>query len=84
MRARLDIGPVKPWQQRGDIIRIDAKEGTISVNLSDAELAERRKNWSPPDYTKLAGALQKYAASVGPANLGAVTHAGNVQWAREE
>ncbi len=70
--------------QTGDIIRIDAKEGTISVNLSDTELVERRKAWSPPDYTKLAGALQKYAASVGPANLGAVTHAGNVQWAREE
>ncbi|MEK9679245.1 MAG: dihydroxy-acid dehydratase [Rhodospirillaceae bacterium] len=70
--------------QTGDIIRIDAKEGTISVNLSDTELVERREAWSPPDYTKLAGALQKYAASVGPANLGAVTHAGNVQWAREE
>jgi dihydroxy-acid dehydratase len=78
-----DGGPIG-LIQTGDIIRIDAKEGTISVNLSDDELAERRKVWNAPDYTKLAGALQKYAASVGPANLGAVTHAGNVQWAREE
>jgi dihydroxy-acid dehydratase len=67
----------------GDIIRIDASAGTISVNLTDEELEARRKNWFPPDFTKLAGALQKYAATVGPANLGAVTHAGNVKWERE-
>ena len=70
--------------QTGDIIRIDAEAGTISVDLTDEELEARRKNWSPPDFTKLAGALQKYAAMVGQANLGAVTHAGNVQWEREE
>jgi len=68
----------------GDIIRIDAAAGTISVDLTDEELQSRRENWSPPDFTKLAGALQKYAATVGPANLGAVTHAGNVQWERED
>jgi len=32
----------------------------------------------------LAGALQKYSSTVGPANLGAVTHSGNVQWEVEE
>ncbi len=68
----------------GDVIRIDGGTRTIDVKLSDDELAERRKEWIPPDQTKLAGALQKYAATVGPANLGAVTHAGNVQWEVEE
>ena len=53
------------------------------MNITIKKLEERRANWSPPDFTKLAGALQKYAAAVGPANLGAVTHAGNVQWERE-
>jgi dihydroxy-acid dehydratase len=66
--------------ENGDIIRIDAGAASISVLLTDAELAKRRKNWTPPDTAKLAGALQKYADAVGPANLGAVTHAGNVQW----
>ena len=70
--------------ETGDIIRIDGCERTIDVNISDEEMNERRKKWTPPDASKLAGALQKYAATVGPANLGAVTHAGNVQWDVEE
>ena len=70
--------------ETGDIIRIDGGERTIDVKISDEEMNERRKKWTPPDTSKLAGALQKYAATVGPANLGAVTHAGNVQWDVEE
>lgn len=68
----------------GDIIRIDAQARTIDVDLSDEEMEARRQAWTPPDQSKLAGALQKYAVTVGPANLGAVTHAGNVQWEVEE
>ena len=67
----------------GDIIRIDAVTGTINVNLTKNELKARRKNWSPPVVSGLAGALQKYASNVGQANMGAVTHMGNVQWERE-
>ena len=70
--------------ETGDIIRIDGGERSIDVKISDEEMNERRKKWTPPDTSKLAGALQKYAATVGPANLGAVTHAGNVQWDVEE
>ena len=70
--------------ETGDIIRIDGGERSIDVKISDEEMNERRKKWTPPDASKLAGALQKYAATVGPANLGAVTHAGNVQWDVEE
>jgi dihydroxy-acid dehydratase len=32
----------------------------------------------------LAGALEKYAAQVGSAHLGAVTHSGNLQWELEQ
>jgi dihydroxy-acid dehydratase len=60
----------------GDTIEIDAKAGTLSVQVSDAELAKRRKAWQLPARPRLTGALEKYAALVGPAHLGAVTHSG--------
>ena len=66
--------------ENGDIVRIDATRRTIEVALPAAELAARRARWRPPERGRLAGALQKYAATVGPAHLGAVTHAGQVEW----
>jgi dihydroxy-acid dehydratase len=61
----------------GDVITIDAIKGEISVALSDAELAERKKAWKGPRETLYAsGALWKYAQLVGPTNKGAVTHPG--------
>jgi dihydroxy-acid dehydratase len=74
------IGLIK----NGDIITIDGNKRTINVKVSNQELAKRRKKWTQPDLANLAGSLQKYAMSVGPANLGAVTHSGNVQWVREK
>jgi dihydroxy-acid dehydratase len=71
----------------GDIIEIDASPGvnTITVGLSDDELDDRRRTRqqqtsAPP----LGGLLEKYAATVGPANKGAVTHSGNVDWPWDE
>jgi dihydroxy-acid dehydratase len=60
----------------GDIIRIDADQGTLDVKISDAELAERRKNWQPRENMYQSGALWKFAQMVGPACKGAVTHPG--------
>jgi dihydroxy-acid dehydratase len=60
----------------GDIIDIDATIGTLDVKLSDAELAERRKDWKPRESDYRTGALWKYAQQVGPAIGGAVTHPG--------
>ena len=60
----------------GDIISIDAETGNISVDLSEAELAERRKDWKPRKTDYQSGALWKYAQQVGPAYKGAVTHPG--------
>src|SRR5215217_4736054 len=60
----------------GDIITIDAVNGTIDVALSDAELAERRKIWKPRETDFTCGYLWKYAQQVGPAVHGAVTHPG--------
>ncbi|MES2600028.1 MAG: dihydroxy-acid dehydratase [Pseudomonadota bacterium] len=60
----------------GDIIELDAVEGTLNVKLTDAELAERRKSWKPRETKVGSGVLWKYAQQVGPAVKGAVTHPG--------
>ncbi len=60
----------------GDIITIDAEAGTLEVELSDAELDARRKNWTPREHDFQSGALWKYAQLVGSAEKGAVTHPG--------
>jgi dihydroxy-acid dehydratase len=60
----------------GDIIVIDAVKGTLDVELSEAELEERRKTWKAPPNAYQSGAIRKYAELVGPAYKGAVTHAG--------
>ncbi|MBV1868688.1 MAG: dihydroxy-acid dehydratase [Marinosulfonomonas sp.] len=61
----------------GDVITIDAIKGEISVDLSDDELATRKKAWSGPRETLYqSGALWKYAQLVGPTRTGAVTHPG--------
>ena len=60
----------------GDMIVIDAEKGTLDVELSDEELAERRKAWKPRQTDYNAGAIWKYAQTVGSAQQGAVTHPG--------
>jgi dihydroxy-acid dehydratase len=60
----------------GDIITIDANEGTIEIALSDAELASRRKEWKPRQHEYQSGAIWRYAQTVGDAEQGAVTHPG--------
>jgi dihydroxy-acid dehydratase len=60
----------------GDIIVLDAESGTMSVELSDADLAERRKTWTPRRHEYQSGAIWRYAQTVGDAEKGAVTHPG--------
>ena len=60
----------------GDMIAIDAEAGTLTVELSDAQLAERRKSWKPRRHDFQSGALWRYAQTVGDAEKGAVTHPG--------
>ena len=66
--------------QDGDPIRIDCNARTIDMLVGDDELARRRAAWKPRRQERLAGALEKYAKLVGPANLGALTHSGAVEW----
>jgi dihydroxy-acid dehydratase len=60
----------------GDMITIDAIDGTIDVALGDAEWAERRRAWAPRRHEYQSGTLWKYAQTVGDAEKGAVTHPG--------
>ncbi len=62
--------------KNGDIIHIDAKKGTINVDLSRKELSKRKKKWKPKKINFGNGTLWKYAQTVGPAYLGASTHPG--------
>lgn len=60
----------------GDIITIDAVKGTLSVNVTTAEFARRKKKWKPRKTDYQSGALWKYAQTVGDAHDGAVTQPG--------
>lgn len=59
----------------GDIIEIDMVKGTIHLAVSEAELAERRKSWTPPEPKIKQGYLARYAKLVSSANTGAVLKA---------
>ena len=56
----------------GDIIEIDIPNNKISVKLSDEELAERKKAWTPPKPRITKGCLAKYASMATSADTGAV------------
>jgi dihydroxy-acid dehydratase len=60
----------------GDIITIDAVNGTLDHNIAADELERRRAAWTPRKTAYQSGALAKFADQVGPARHGAVTHAG--------
>jgi dihydroxy-acid dehydratase len=62
--------------RNGDKITIDATAGTMDVALDAADLAARRAAWTPRATDYQSGAIWRYAQTVGPAYLGAVTHPG--------
>jgi len=70
-----DCGPIALVED-GDVIAIDAAAGTIELEVDEATLAERRAKWQPRGHDYNAGALWRYAKTVGPAWQGAVTHPG--------
>jgi dihydroxy-acid dehydratase len=70
-----DCGPIALVEE-GDMIAIDAEAGTIELEVDEAILAERRKAWTPRGHDYNAGALWRYAQTVGPAWQGAITHPG--------
>ena len=57
----------------GDVIAIDADSKTLSVDVSDAELEQRREAWTMPAYKAQRGTLFKYIRCVRNASQGCVT-----------
>ena len=57
----------------GDIIAIDAENKTLSVNVSDADMQQRRNDWEMPPYKAARGTLYKYIQLVRNASEGCVT-----------
>ena len=67
----VDGGPIALVKD-GDRIRIDIKARTLDLLVSESELAERKKSFSPLPNRYTHGVLHKYARLVGSASNGAV------------
>ncbi|WP_455011048.1 hypothetical protein [Niabella agricola] len=57
--------------QTGDMISLDVERRTLDVQLTDEELARRRKAWQPPSPQVSRGYVQLYTQRVLQAHLGA-------------
>ena len=58
--------------REGDLITIDAHQLLLEVQLSEAELAERKKAWTPPVPRYTRGVQAKFAFNASSASKGAV------------
>ncbi len=76
------IGHVVPEAQEGgpialirdgDLITIDAKQNRLDVSVDEAEMAQRRSQWTMPPYKATRGTLYKYIKTVKDASEGCVT-----------
>jgi len=76
------IGHVVPEAQEGgpialvktgDGVTVDTEHGEINMDVSDAELAERRGGWTAPPLKTTRGTLFKYIKNVKTASEGCVT-----------
>ena len=59
--------------ENGDKITIDAVSNKIDVHVSEQELADRKSNWTMPDYKAEKGTLYRYIKTVKTASEGCVT-----------
>src|SRR6202011_3687019 len=59
--------------KNGDTIQIDGEKKVINLQIPNAEMALRRKNWKEPKPRYSKGVLAKYAKQVSSASFGAVT-----------
>jgi dihydroxy-acid dehydratase len=67
-------GPIAALRD-GDTIVFDVASRRLDVALSDQEIAERLKGWTPPPPRYATGVMAKYAKLVSSASQGAVTRA---------
>ncbi len=65
-------GPIAALRE-GDTIVLDVEKRELNVELTDDEIAERMRGWTPPAPNYTTGVLAKYAALVSSASEGAIT-----------
>jgi len=65
-------GPIAAIQD-GDMILIDGDNHRLEIELSEAQIAERLKNWQAPAPRYTRGVLAKYSKLANSASLGATT-----------
>ena len=70
------VGGTIALVKEGDSIMIDANNRLLQLNVSDAELEQRRALWQPPKPRYTKGVLAKYAKLVSSSSVGAVTDLG--------
>ena len=70
------VGGTIALVKEGDSITIDAPNRLLQLNVSDAELEQRRALWQPPKPRYTRGVLAKYAKLVSSSSIGAVTDLG--------
>jgi dihydroxy-acid dehydratase len=70
------VGGLIALLEDGDKITIDAKNGTINVDLSEQEIVKRKLKWKAKTSDYNSGALWKYSQTVDSARFGATTHLG--------
>jgi dihydroxy-acid dehydratase len=61
--------------KNGDVITIDARRRTLTLDVSAKEMTARRKKWKPRKPRYVRGVLAKYARLVSNASMGAITDA---------
>ena len=59
--------------QDGDVIRIDAKQNRVDLDIEAAELEARRTRWTAPPLKATRGTLYRYIKTVKSATEGCVT-----------
>ena len=64
-------GPIALVEE-GDIIKINIPELKLELNVSDEELAERKRKWQPKEPNVKTGYLARYASMVTSGNRGAI------------
>lgn len=57
--------------ESGDMIEVDVENRRLHLDVSDAELERRRKNWSPPEMDTSRGYVSLYIEHVQQSHLGA-------------
>ncbi|MGC1397594.1 dihydroxy-acid dehydratase [Candidatus Binatus sp.] len=67
------VGGLIALVHEGDSITIDANKHLLTLNVPEAEIAQRRSQWHAPKPRYTRGVLAKYAAQVSSSSIGAVT-----------